>query len=102
MDKPNNITRRRAIVGAAVSSVAAISPALGATYRSGAKTVDQLLVELADQFKLDAMAIDPTITGMWLCRDMLMEGRDIGGAPNGLVLERAHAPLLASQQKAGA
>jgi hypothetical protein len=77
----------------------AISPSLGKAYRSGAKSVDQLLVELVDQFKLDAMAIDPTITGAWLARDMTMRGRDPGGAVHGLFLERENSPLV---RKAGA
>lgn len=76
-----------------MSSASKISPALGTAYRSGAVTVDQLLVELADQFKRDAMAIDPTITGFLLCRDLRIEGRDPTGAVNGIVLERAHAPV---------
>lgn len=94
--------RSKILNTAAAASVTAISPALGAAYRSGAKTIDQLLVELADQFKRDAMAIDPTITGMWLSRDMTMEGRDLSGAPAGIFLERAHAPLRTSERKAGA
>lgn len=100
MDKPSNITRRAAIVGA-TATVTAISPALGAAYRSGAKTPDQLLVELADQFKRDAMAVDPTITGIWLSRDMRMEGRHCG-APNAIIFERKGEPLRASDEKAGA
>jgi hypothetical protein len=99
MDKPSNITRRAAIVGAA-ATVTAISPALGAAYRSGAKSTDQLLVELADQFKRDAMAVDPTITGIWLCRDMRMES-NYAGAPNAIIFERKGEPLRASDEKAG-
>jgi|GEM_PF-6506870 len=92
MDSTNRITGCAEVVGAA-APVTTISPALGAAYRSGAKTVDQLLVELADQFKRDATAIDPTITGFLICRDLRMEGRDPCGAVNGIVLERDHAPV---------
>lgn len=79
----------------------AISPSLGRAYRSGAKTVDQLLVELADQFIADAKAIDPTITGGWLYRDLTRGGRerDPHGVVQGFYLEREHAPLV---RKAGA
>lgn len=83
-------------------AVTKISPAMSIALRSGASTVDQLLVELVDQFKRDAMAIDPTITGLWLYRDQTMPGRDLGGAVQGLFLDRAHAPLRASDRKAGA
>ena len=79
----------------------AISPSLGRAYRSGAATVDQLLVELADQFIADAKAIDPTITGGWMYRDLTRGGRerDPHGAVQGFYLEREHAPLV---RKAGA
>ena len=100
MGKPSCTTRRAAIVGA-VATVTAISPALGAAYRSGAKTTDQMLVELADQFKRDAMAIDPTITSVWLSRDMRMESNH-AGAPNAIIFERKGEPLRASDGKAGA
>lgn len=83
-----------------MSGASKISPALGAAYRSGAVTPDQLLVELADQFKRDAMAIDPTITGMWLARDLTMEGRDLRGVVNGIILERAHSPFVRHRDKA--
>lgn len=82
-----------------MSGVSKISPALGGAFRSGATTVDQLLVELADQFKRDAMAIDPTITGFLICRDLQMEGRDPRGALNGIVLERPHAQVRSSDRK---
>lgn len=76
----------------------AISPSLGKAYRSGAKSVDQLLVELADQFIADAKAIDPTITGGWLYRDLTAPERDDRGAVQGFYLEREHAPMC---RKAG-
>ena len=76
-----------------------ISPAVGAAYRSGAGTVDQLLVELVDQFRLDAMTIDPTITGLWLYRDLTAPDRDPKGAVQGFFLERAHAPLCRTGAK---
>lgn len=81
-----------------MSKVSKISPTVGKALRSGAMTTDQLLVELVDQFKLDAMAIDSTITGLWLYRDMTMPDRDIRGAVQGLFLEREHAPLLSSEK----
>lgn len=71
----------------------AITPTLGAAYRSGAQSADQLLVDLADRFIADAMAIDPTITGGWLYRDLTAPGRDDRGAVQGILLEREHAPL---------
>lgn len=84
----------------ATSPVSKLSPALGNALRSGATTTDQLLVELVDQFKLDAMAIDPTILGVWLYRDMTMLGRDPSGAVQGLFIERKHSPLRQSDLRA--
>lgn len=87
---------------APVGATTTISPTLGKVYRSGAATTDQLLVELCDQFKLDAKAIDPTITGLWLYRDLTAPNRDPRGAVSGFFIEREHAPLRSSDRKAGA
>jgi len=86
------ITRRAAIVGAAAASVSVISPALGSVYRSGAQSADDQLIELVDHFKQDAMAIDPSITGLWLGHDATIPGRR--SAVVSLYLEREHAPFV--------
>lgn len=80
------------------TEVSRISPALGAALRSGAKTTDQILIELMDQFVEDAKAIDPTILGAWVGRDLTLPGRqrDPGGAVQSVFFERAHAPLRSS------
>tara|TARA_R100000365_G_C2690038_1_gene32251 strand:+ start:268 stop:543 length:276 start_codon:yes stop_codon:yes gene_type:complete len=87
------------ITSATGGATTTLSPTLGRAYRSGAATIDQLLLELMDQFKRDAMAIDPTIIGAWVCRDLTAHDRDPGGAVHGIVLEREHTRLV---RKAGA
>lgn len=76
-----------------------ITPTLGKAYRSGAKTVDQLLVNLMDQFVEDAKAIDPTIIGAWVGRDMTTRGRDPGGAVQSVFLEREGMELRQPSRK---
>lgn len=77
---------------AGAASVERISPALSAVYRSGAETIDAQLTELVDQFKRDAMAIDPTITGLWMGKDLTFDDRP-HGAVQSVFLERDHAPF---------
>lgn len=62
------------------------------------RDADALLTDLASQFKLDAMAIDPTITGMWTYNDMTIEERD--SAFQGLFLERAASPFIRRRVRA--
>lgn len=67
MDKSNSITRRAALVGAAVSSVALAVPAAAAVKPA---TIEAL----AEKFKADASALDPRITECWLGYDELADG----------------------------
>jgi hypothetical protein len=72
---------------------------LGRVYRSevGADP-DARLSDLASQFKLDAMTIDPTITGMWTYNDMTIAERD--SAFQGLFLERVASPFIRRKVRA--
>lgn len=67
MDKPNHITRRAALLGAAVSSAALAVPASAAMKPA---TIEAL----ATKFREDASALDPRITECWLCYDELADG----------------------------
>lgn len=67
MADARHITRRAAIVGAAAATT--ISPALAKVYRTGVTDTNTMLVELADRFKEDAKAIDPSIKGAWFGHD---------------------------------
>lgn len=67
MDKSNSITRRAALVGAAVSSVALAVPAAAAVK---AVTIEAL----AKKFKADASALDPRIDDCWIGYDELADG----------------------------
>jgi hypothetical protein len=75
-----------------MTSAAKIPPALATVYRSGAVGTHQELVELVDQFKRDAMAIDPSITGIWMFTDQTIPDLP-HGLVQGLYIEREHAPL---------
>jgi hypothetical protein len=66
-----------------------IDERIGAT---DCRDADAQLRDLADQFKLDAMAIDPTVTGMWGYYDETINDRD--SAFQGLFLERKGSPLI--------
>lgn len=67
MDKSNHITRRAALVGAAVSSVALAVPAAAAVKPA---TIEAL----AEKFRADASALDPRIDDCWLGYDELATG----------------------------
>lgn len=67
MDKSNSITRRAALVGAAVSSVALAVPAVAAVKPA---TIEAL----AEKFHADASALDPRISQCWLGYDELASG----------------------------
>lgn len=67
MDKPNHITRRAALVGAAVSSAALAVPAVAAVKPA---TIEAL----AEKFHADASALDPRIDDCWLGYDELATG----------------------------
>ncbi|MBL8577696.1 MAG: hypothetical protein JNK47_10750 [Mesorhizobium sp.] len=75
-----------------------VAPTLARVYRTGAIDVDTLLEELLVQFKSDAQAIDPTIKGAWVGRDLTMEGRVPSGAVSSVYFERDHAPFVRRRQ----
>lgn len=89
------ITRRAAVAGIATASV--VAPTIAAVYRTGAVDIDAQLRELADQFKRDAMAIDPTIKGMWLGHSFEVPGRE--SAVMSIFLERDSDPFIAKKNQ---
>ncbi len=105
MAKTPSITRRAALraipaITAAVAAPAAataISPALSKVYRDGAVSIDDQLSALVTQFKTDAMAIDPSIKGAWVGRDMTIEGRT--AAVMQIFLERDSNPFVQRRRK---
>lgn len=62
-----HMTRRAAVVGAGatITGLASVNSVVASVAKTGAKTVDAQLVELADKFKEAAKIIDPTIKGAW-------------------------------------
>lgn len=90
-----SVTAAVAVPAATVATE--ISPTLSRVYRSGAQTMDDQLSELVTQFKLDAMAIDPSIKGAWVGRDMTIEGRD--NAVMSIFLERDSNPFIQRRRK---
>ena len=97
-DRPS-ITRRSAIatIGAA-ASVTAMSPALGRALRGSTDVndIDTQLTILFEQFNRDARAIDPTITGAWVMRDLTVKGRacDPRGAISCIAFQRGDDGLF--------
>jgi hypothetical protein len=92
----NKLTRRSAIAGAAAAGmVGVIPPAVARVYTTGAKTVDDQLNELVDDFYRNAKMIDPSITRAMVYTDETMSStgrRPIAGIyferPNGFPLIR--------------
>ena len=92
MNTNTRMTRRRALMGAAASSVALAVPAaasptcdvLASVPVPGSLEAEVAMMDAARQFQNTTMAIDPTITGMWIYTDMV----DNPGAIGGLHLER--------------
>ena len=87
------LNRRAALLGAAATSVAMVTPTVAAPFplkpvdpvrAPGSLEAEVAIMDAARQFKSRAMDIDPTITGMWIYTDMV----DNLGAIAGVHLER--------------
>ena len=82
----HSLNRRAAILGAVISAGALALPVAAAVKPT-------TLEALAEKFRLDAMALDPTITKAWFGYDEIMKGPQADRVMS-VYFERATAPLV--------
>ncbi len=74
MDKLHNVTRRAAMLGAAVSTAALVVPVATVAMEHAQDDTPTSIEQLADSFREAAMKLDPRINECWLGYDELAKG----------------------------